>query len=266
MAAGPRIELNSQAADTIDGRQIRAVAFQAVRLEYVQRVLNRLDLGGEPRRALVVGSGKGLLAHGLAGLCTGVTAVDPSTTATAIARDAGAAQGLSHVTYATAAPEQLGQLPLGEGTFDLVYCADTFEVTADLDRTVAQAARLLSPDGVLCYDTVNRTVPARLVYLGAFQALPLTRIMPPGRYAAERLRTPAEMGAALHRHGLRQEDVCGFQPESAPALVRAVLARRAGRIADEQVPDTVGFHLAPQGRPLVTYLGCARREGAGRSV
>lgn len=131
---------------------------------------------------------------------------------------------------------------------------------------MAQVARVLAPDGVLCYDTVNRTPPARLVYLGAFQTFPMTRIMPPGRYAAERLRTPAEMGAALHRHGLHQEDVCGFQPESAPALVRAVLARRAGRIGDGQLPDTVGFQLAPQKRPLVTYLGYARREDAGRNV
>ncbi|MER7164413.1 hypothetical protein ABT380_38835, partial [Streptomyces lydicus] len=73
--------------DAVDGRQIRAAAFQRVRLEYTSGVLARL--GRAPSgRALVVGSGRGLLAHGLARLGFTVTAVDPSGPATALAREA----------------------------------------------------------------------------------------------------------------------------------------------------------------------------------
>ena len=43
-------------------------------------------------------------------------------------------------------------------------------------------------------------------------------------------------------------------------LVKAVLARRSGRISDDGVAPMVDFVLEkPGARPLVTYLGCARR-------
>jgi 2-polyprenyl-6-hydroxyphenyl methylase / 3-demethylubiquinone-9 3-methyltransferase len=111
-------------------------------------------------------------------------------------------------------------------------------------------------------DTVNRTLLSRLIYLGAFQALPVTRIMPPGRYTAERLRTPAELVALLDRHGLRNQDICGFKPRDPRSLIKATLARRRGRITDEQIPPIVGFILAPHSRPVVTYFGYATKARA----
>jgi 2-polyprenyl-6-hydroxyphenyl methylase/3-demethylubiquinone-9 3-methyltransferase len=103
---------------------------------------------------------------------------------------------------------------------------------------------------------------SRLIYLGAFQALPMTRIMPAGRYAAARLRPPAELAEALSRHGLRNEDICGFKPKNPRSLVAATLARRRGQITDEEIPPIVDFVLAPGGRPPVTYLGYARKPPA----
>ncbi len=41
MASTPHIELDSQAPDTVDGRQIRAVAFQDVRLQYVTGTMKK---------------------------------------------------------------------------------------------------------------------------------------------------------------------------------------------------------------------------------
>jgi 2-polyprenyl-6-hydroxyphenyl methylase/3-demethylubiquinone-9 3-methyltransferase len=121
------------------------------------------------------------------------------------------------------------------------------------------AARVLRPGGVLVYDTVARTPVSRLISLGAFQAIPGTRIMPRHRYRAERLRPPAEIVAALTAAGLTSEDVCGFRPRSIAALVRAVLARKSGRLRDEDLPAAVEFVLDPGHEPPVTYLGAARR-------
>ncbi|RFU40224.1 methyltransferase domain-containing protein [Actinomadura logoneensis] len=246
----PTIELDSDAAGVIDGRHIRALTFQDVRLEYVSSVLRRLGIDPAGRTALVVGSGRGLLARGLAGLGMDVVALDPSPEATAIAREADA----EAAEYVTAPAENPG---FADASFDVLFYADTFEITDDLDGVVEQAARLLRPDGVLFYDTVNRTPVSRLIYLGAFQALPQTRIMPRGRYTAARLRTPQEVAAAFAAHGLQNEDVCSFKPANVLDLVRAVVARRKGRIDDEAIPAMTGFVLEPNGKPIVTYLGHA---------
>jgi 2-polyprenyl-6-hydroxyphenyl methylase/3-demethylubiquinone-9 3-methyltransferase len=83
--------------------------------------------------------------------------------------------------------------------------------------------------------------------------------MPPGRYRADRLRRPDSVVAALERAGLRSEDITGFKPTSILALVRAVLARRGGRLTDEDIPGAVEFVLDPGHQPVVTYLGSARK-------
>jgi 2-polyprenyl-6-hydroxyphenyl methylase / 3-demethylubiquinone-9 3-methyltransferase len=41
--------------------------------------------------------------------------------------------------------------------------------------------------------------------------------------------------------------------------MKAVLARRRGDISDEGIASVVDFRLDPTGRPIVTYLGYARR-------
>lgn len=256
---GPIIELDSGAAGAIDGRHIRALTFQDVRLEYVGSVLRRLGIAPAGRSALVVGSGRGLLARGLAGLGLEVVALDPSPKATAMAVEAAAGEG---VEYLTAPAEDPG---LAGRSFDVVFHADTFEITGALDRVVAHAARLLRPGGVLFYDTVNRTPVSRLIYLVAFQTLPQTRIMPRGRYAAARLRTPEEVAAALAAHGLRNEEICSFKPANVLDLVRATVARRKGKIDDKAIPSVTRFVLEPEGRPIVTYLGHARAHPSANS-
>lgn len=249
MGNTPVVELDSTTPGAVDGRQIRALAFHGVRMEYVERVMKRHGISGG--RALVVGGIRGDLPRGLARLGFTVTSLDPSPVATAMAREADGGLGL---TYATAAPEALG---VADGQFRLVYCADSFEVTSDLDRVVEQVSRALEPGGVLVYDTVHRTGVSRLIYLGAFQGIPMTRIVPAGRYAADRLRTPAEMAEVLSRHGLRGEEVVGFRPVSVVSLVRAVLARRRGTLSDEQIADAVQFVLDDDHAPQVTYFGAA---------
>ena len=44
---------------------------------------------------------------------------------------------------------------------------------------IRAVAAVLAADGVIFYDTVARTALSRIVYLGLFQRLPATRIMPP---------------------------------------------------------------------------------------
>ncbi|WP_093802877.1 bifunctional 2-polyprenyl-6-hydroxyphenol methylase/3-demethylubiquinol 3-O-methyltransferase UbiG [Streptomyces sp. Wb2n-11] len=251
MATAPHIALDTVGPTAVDGRHIRALTFQSVRLEYLRHVLPAADLAATGSRALVVGSGRGLLARGLARLGFEVVAADPSPAATALALDADDGLG---VTYLTTPAEELD---LPGDSFDLLYCADTLEVTERPDAVLAEAARVLRPGGAFVYDTVNRTLVSRLIYLGAFQAFPGTRIMPRGRYAAHRLRRPAELAEAFDRAGLSAKDVSAFKPRDVRSLVRATRGRRRGTLADEQLPELVDMVLEPDGSPAVTYLGYA---------
>jgi 2-polyprenyl-6-hydroxyphenyl methylase/3-demethylubiquinone-9 3-methyltransferase len=254
----PLIELDSGTDEAIDGRHLRAVAFNGVRIQYVRELLARLGVDPAGRRALVIGSVRGDLARSLAGLGLRVTAVDPSPVATGRARERDVEPGRG-VRYETGGPDELDRF--GD-SFDLVYCADTLEISDDLDGVIRAAAAVLAADGVLFYDTVARTVLGRLVYLGLFQRVRATRIMPPGRYAAERLRPPDEVVSALSGQGLTSADVRGFKPRNPVGLATAVFARRRGRISDDGVAPIADFVLEkPGARPLVTYLGCARRAG-----
>lgn len=255
MSPAPRIELDSPAPNTVDGRHIRAVVFQAARLEYIESTLAAADFAAAGRRALVVGGGRGLLAAGLAARGFDVVSIDPSARATEIAAALAREQGLD-VVCRTAPAEDLGIEPQ---SFDLAYYADTFEITGDIDRVLDQAHAALKPGGVLMYDTVDRTAVSRLIYLLAFQRFPFARIMPPGRYAASRLRPPAELTEALRRHGFADTAICDLKPRSAAALVKAVVGRRNGTFDDAALPAIVEMTRVPGARPLVTYLGCARR-------
>jgi 2-polyprenyl-6-hydroxyphenyl methylase/3-demethylubiquinone-9 3-methyltransferase len=231
------IELDSAVPGAVDGRKIRAVAFQEVRLQYIR------GLGLTGGKALVVGGGRGLLPNGLAELGFDVVATEPSEAAAAMAREAGV----------TVVPEN----EVAAGAYDLVYVADTFEITPDLAGVVERVSRALKPGGVLVYDSVNRNPLSKLVYLGLFQGLGWTRIMPPGRYAADRLRKPAELVAALARQGLRNEDISGFKPKNPLKLLTGVLAVRSGKTAVEEIARMVDMVLV--GPPVVTYLGSARK-------
>ncbi|MER6997080.1 methyltransferase domain-containing protein [Streptomyces sp. NPDC000410] len=250
MATAPHIALDT-AGPAVDGRHIRALTFQSVRMEYLRHVLSETGLAAAGSRALVVGSGRGVLARGLARLGFEVVAADPSPAATALALDADDGPG---ITYLTTPAEDLD---LADGSFDLLYCADTLEITERPDAVLAEAARVLRPGGAFVYDTVNRTPVSRLIYLGAFQAFPGTRIMPRGRYAAHRLRRPAELAEALDRVGLSAQDVSAFKPRDVRGLVRATRGRRRGTLTDAQLPELVDMVLEPEGSPVVTYLGHA---------
>jgi 2-polyprenyl-6-hydroxyphenyl methylase / 3-demethylubiquinone-9 3-methyltransferase len=218
-----------------DGFHIRAAAFLPARIAYVRDVIGgQLKLDPRSRQALVVGSGRGLLARELVGLGFIVT----------------------ERTLGDARP-----LPFGDGTFDFAYYHDTFETTDELDRVLSEAARVLRPGGALLYDTVNRTRLSRLIYLGALQSWRLTRVMPRDRYAWERFRPPDELAATMTKHGLSNRDVTAFLPASPPRLLRALLRARRGDIEDGELARLAGMHIAEGKRPEVTYLGFAIKTG-----
>lgn len=251
----PQITIDARGPGILDGRQVRAMAFVPARRQLLDRIASERGLDGDGQRALVVGGGYSPIPADLRDRGFEVSAIDPSPAATAFAR-----ADIPGVAFYAAPPTNLG---LGEeevASFDLVYVADTVEVNDDLVGVLDQVGAAARPGGTVVIDTVTDTLVAKLIYLIVFPRMPPTRIMPVGRYTGSRLRNPRLLEDACQRSGMAVDSVVGFEPASIGSLVRAVLARRAGRIADDDLPDAAGFRLSNEDHaPVVTYFVIATK-------
>ncbi len=212
------------------------------RVGYFRAVLVE-RLGRDPRelRALDVGCGGGLLAEEFARLGCAVTGVDPSRPSLETARAHAAASGLA-IDYRAGSGEAL---PFDDAAFDLVYCCDVLEHVADVERVIAEIARVLRPGAVFLYDTVNRTLLSRLLIIGVAQEWSVTRFLPPGLHDWRMFIKPAELRAIMARHGLMSRSVTGLAPALNPfALLGALYAFRRGRLNYGQVGARLRFKVS----------------------
>jgi 2-polyprenyl-6-hydroxyphenyl methylase/3-demethylubiquinone-9 3-methyltransferase len=147
----------------------------AGRMRYFREVLARLGRlpgGGSHPVALDIGSGGGFLAEEFCRDGFSVTGVDPSVVSVRTARAHAAAGGLD-IDYRTGVAEHL---PVAGASFDVAYCSDVLEHVDDVDQVLAETARALRPGGVYLFDTLNRTVGAKLA-TKASQEWRLTRVV-----------------------------------------------------------------------------------------
>ncbi len=59
--------------------------------------------------------------------------------------------------------------PFADAAFDLVSCCDVLEHVRDLDRVIAETARVLRPGGLYLFDTINRTRRSKVLAIKAMQ-------------------------------------------------------------------------------------------------
>ncbi len=161
------------------------------------------------KRALDVGCGAGLLAEPLARLGAEVTGVDAAAENIAAAQDHAVGSGLT-IAYRHG---ELGALGLGQ--FDLVTAMEVIEHVADKPAFVAQLAQHLAPGGLLIFSTPNRTARARLLLVGAAEAL---GAIPRGTHHWEDFVTPKELGELLDAAGLRMGQPRGIAFSPAKGL------------------------------------------------
>jgi 2-polyprenyl-6-hydroxyphenyl methylase/3-demethylubiquinone-9 3-methyltransferase len=144
-------------------------------------------------------------------------------------------------------------LPFADGAFDAVVTADTLEHVEDVERVIAEAARVLKPGGQFVYDTVNRTWKSRLLLVWLPQRI--FRIAPPDTHDYHRFVRPEELRALLRRHGLTNCETRGLALRRHPvaAGISYARTRRLG-----------GFVLGnDQG---MSYVGYAVKAEPGSSI
>ena len=199
------------------------------RFGYFCEVLtNRLGLNPRDIRALDIGCGGGFLAEEFARIGCQVVGVDPSAVSIETARRHAAATGLD-VDYRVGTGEQL---PVADGEFDLAYCCDVLEHVADLDAVISETARVLKPEGIFLFDTINRTLASKLLAIKVMQEWRLTRCIDSAIHEWTMFITPKELVVILGHHGLRIGEIVGLGSRSRKPLVLLNLIRaNRGRIS-----------------------------------
>lgn len=255
----PTIRLNDPDPAVLDGRHIRASAFETAQRELLDTLrAARGSSGAAQLQALVIGAGYSLLPRLVAAAGYQVTALDCSVEATDAAREL-AADALhkddAPVDYRLRDHVQLIE---SDDSYDLVWCIDTLEIEADPRDTLIEIARVARPGSTIVLDTLSNTFASRAIYLGLFQRFPFTRVMPPRRYLRERLLTPTDLTATCEQTGITIQKIIGYEPGSPIGLLKALLARRRGSIQDSELGDLAQFRLStPEHAPPVTFYAIA---------
>src|SRR6266516_2633125 len=201
-------------------------SFTPGRLAYFRAVLHRTGRDPAGLRAVDIGCGGGFLAEEFARLGCRVVGIDPSAVSIRTAR--GHASAGLDVGYAVAAGERL---PLAGESVDLACCCDVLEHVSNLDRVVAEAARILKPGGLFLFDTINRTRASKLLFIKLAQDWRLTRVVDTEVHSWAMFIKPAELEEVLRRHALRVDEITGLGPRASKASLLWNFAQvRRGRI------------------------------------
>lgn len=228
-----------------DGEIAALHEINPVRVAYFCDVLGPLD----GRRILELGCGGGLMAEEYARRGAGIIGIDRSVPSLHAARRHAGRERLT-VAYMGSVAEHL---PFADATFDAVVTADTLEHVEDVERVVAEAARVLQPGGRFVYDTVNRTWKSRLLLVWLPQRI--FHIAPPDTHDYHRFVKPQELRAVLTRHGLTNCQTRGIVLRRNP-LAAGISYARTKRLGGFVIGDDLGM----------SYVGYAVKNGATRSA
>ena len=164
----------------------------------------QIDWAG--KRVLDLGCAGGFMAEALADRGAQVTGIDPAEKAIAAAR--AHARTVGHaIAYDVGVGEAL---PYDRAGFDAVVCVDVLEHVSDLDRVLAEVARVLRPGGLFLFDTINRNLLARLATIT--MAEDILHLLPRGTHDPALFIKPAELRARLSRAGLTPGPMTGLGP------------------------------------------------------
>ena len=158
------------------------------------------------KQVLDLGCAGGFMAEALAAKGSQVTGIDPAAKAIDAARAHAEASNLK-IRYDVGVGEDL---PYEREAFDAVVCVDVLEHVADLNKVLAEVARVLRPGGVFLYDTINCNPLARFATVTV--AEDLLRLLPKGTHDPALFIKPGELASGLRDAGLDVGPTKGLGP------------------------------------------------------
>ena len=155
---------------------------------------------------LDLGCGGGFMAVALSERGAKVTGIDPSAAAIAAARRHAQANDLG-IDYRVAGGENL---PFADGVFDIVVCVDVLEHVEDLKRVLFEVRRVLRPNGMFLFDTINRTRMASFLLVTIGENV--IRLLPRGTHDPALFIAPDELARELEATGFDVGRFVGMGP------------------------------------------------------
>ena len=155
---------------------------------------------------LDLGCAGGFMAEAVAVRGANVTGIDPAADAVEAARRHAEAGELG-IVYDVGVGEAL---PYDATAFDAVVCVDVLEHVADLQKVLAEVARVLRPGGLFLFDTINRNTFARIATITL--AEDVLRLLPRGTHDPAMFIKPRELRDAMQGAGLVPGPTTGLGP------------------------------------------------------
>jgi len=232
------------------------VALNPPRFSYFSEVMSGpLHFDPRGKTALDVGCGGGLLAEEFASLGCKVTGLDHSLASLKAARRP-ADSGNLEIRYLAAAGERI---PFEAVSFDIVYCCDVLEHVSDLDRVISEISRVLKPNGVFFFDTLNRTLKSRLVAIKLWQDWKWAAFMPPNLHVWNMFIKPRELTEIMRSCGMTTGEVVGIAPRAGAYKMLALLRKRKkGLISQVEMANEI--QLSKSRDTSVSYMGYATKS------
>ena len=138
-----------------------------------------------------------------------VTGIDMSFAPLEIARKHAQESDLN-IDYLQTTIEKMAEksTALSEEKFDVITCMEMLEHVPDPSSVITNCKRLLKPNGIIFFSTINRTLKAwALVVLGAEYVL---KMLPKGTHDYDKFIKPAELLAWCDQAELECYDMKGY--------------------------------------------------------
>lgn len=187
-------------------------AITSERCDYIESSVAKVLGWGALRQqqVLEIGCGGGLISEELALRGAQVIGIDPAQGALETARTHVRQNGLGAQTHFMRAVAE--QLPFADGSFSVIVCLDVLEHVSDVRKTLQEIARVLAPGGIFIFDTINRTLIARIALIWIGERFFQDKGLVPGLHSYQAFIKPAELEAQLKANALRVREMVGFMP------------------------------------------------------
>lgn len=200
-------------------------------------------------KALDVGCGGGFSSEFMANRGVRVSGIDQSLKCIIKAQEHAASSGLE-IDYQHGFVEAL---PYPDNTFDTVICVDVLEHVADLHLAISEISRVLKPQGLFLFDTINRNFKSKLVMIWLLENI--LQEIPRGIHDWQKFIKPSELTDLMHSNGFTNIEIKGFD------LFGEGLHRNI--IAYIYYKQTRGFQAKINNNTSVSYIGKAVKADSG---